>query len=233
MRQNVLTALLIVLAVAALVVGLFLGQSWSAGNSQSATVDDLVEQVRSLTQGMESLQGRVASLEEGRSSAGQGGQEFRVAYVDMFKVLQDLQGSQMVKEALQQYRQQQEKIQEQIREIEQRFQQGEMTKDERDEKVQELQFQLERLNLELSAPIQQKMIEAIEVIGEENGYSLIIDNPASQYNAIVLYSESGDADDITQEVIARLNKRLEEENQGSEDGGGEGESEEEGTAGGE
>jgi Skp family chaperone for outer membrane proteins len=50
------------------------------------------------------------------------------------------------------------------------------------------------------------MLEIIQQIGQERGYGLVIDNPASQLNAIVLYK--GTSDDITEEVITRLSAQL-------------------------
>lgn len=214
MRQGTWTAVLVALAVVALIGGFLAGQNLTGSTGASEQrVEELTSQVERLNGQVSAFEERLATLENGTAAPGSSASgDFRIAYVDMFKVLQDLQGSELVKGALQQYRERQQEIQQQIEAIREQFQQGEITAKERDERIQELELQLQRLNLELSAPIQQKMIEVIRQIGEEKGYSLVIDNPASQYNAIVLYSQTGAADDITQEVVERLTQRLEEEN---------------------
>jgi len=214
MKQGIWSALLVSSVIIALALGFLGGQVWK-GSSRGD--EALRVEVEKLGQQLNDLQGRIAALEQAASSASsqpsQGG--LRIAYVDMFQVLQDLQESELVKSALEKFRQEQQKIEQQIEEWRKKFDNGEITKKQLDEKLNELKLQLNRINLELSAPIQQRMLEVIRQIGKERGYGLIIDNPASQLNAIVLYSQSGEADDITQEVVSRLKAQLEQ-------GGGEG-----------
>jgi Skp family chaperone for outer membrane proteins len=135
----------------------------------------------------------------------------------MFRVLQEVQESELVRQALEQYREEQQKIAQQKDEWRKRFEQGEITKKQLDEKLLELDLRLQELNLQLSAPIQREMLQIIREIGQEKGYSLIIDNPASQLNPVVLHSQAGQADDITQEVTQRLSAKLEKDgDEGSE-----------------
>jgi len=163
------------------------------------------------------------------------GDDFKFAYVDMFQVLQDLQDSPLVAEPLQEYREEQQRIEQQKEEVRQRFEAGDITASERDQQLSELDAQLQQLNLQLSAPIQQNMIEVIRQIGEDRGYDLVIDNPASQYDAIVLYSESGQVDDITAQVVEQLTQRLreqqDEQGESSEGSSDEGEGAADGTDG--
>ena len=188
MKQGIGGALLVVGVVIALGLGFFGGQIWKGGGSSS------------------DLEKRVASLEQGSSAHGQSG--FKVAYVDMFKVLQDLRESDLVKSSLEQYRTEQQKITQQKDDWTKKFQRGEISKKDLDDKLLELDLELQQINLQLSAPIQKQMLEIIRQIGQAKGYALVIDNPASQLNAIVLYSQSGNADDITDEVIAQLKSQL-------------------------
>ena len=195
-------------------------------------LDDLTDRIGDLQRRISNIQSQFGSSTsaDGTSSNGSDG-TFKFAYVDMFQVLQDLQDSPLVAEPLKQYRQEQQRIERQKEEVRQQFQAGEITAQERDQRLSELDAQLQQLNLQLSAPIQQNMVEVIRQIGESENYDLVIDNPASQYNAIVLYSQSGQVDDITDRVVQQLTERLREE-QGSDPGSDDGdEGSNEGTNG--
>jgi len=230
MKQGVLYALMGIIVVLGLAVGYLLGQGGGSDAAAAGWQEEsakLSQQLGDLTQKVDALQGRIATLEAevsalpASSSGAAGGAGLKIAYVDMFKVLQELQDSPLVKQALEQFRAEQQKIEEELADWEKKFNEGEITKKQLDEKRFELELKLREINLQLSAPIQKEMLEIIRQIGEEKGYGLIIDNPASQLNAIVLYSQSGQADDITQEVIQRLRARLEEEqNNSSTEGDG-------------
>lgn len=231
MKQGVVYALMGVIVVLGLAVGYLLGQGGGSGAVAAGWQEEsekLSQQIESLSQQIDALQGRIATLEnevaspprrtEGTET--EGGPGWKIAYVDMFKVLQELQDSPLVKQALEQFRAEQQKIQEELADWEQKFNEGEITKKQLDEKRFELELRLREINLQLSAPIQKEMLEIIRQIGREKGYGLIIDNPASQLNAIVLYSQSGRADDITQEVIQRLSDRLQEQSNQETEGDG-------------
>lgn len=239
MRDGIWTAIL----GAVLVIGLALGVvAWQGLQQQlnavesvspdrvaqlSQQTDRVGSQLEDLTDRIGDLQGRISNIQSqvGSSSSSDGNSgnasdgTFKFAYVDMFQVLQDLQDSPLVAEPLQQYRQEQQRIEQQKEEVRQQFQAGEITAQERDQRLSELDAQLQQLNLQLSAPIQQNMVEVIRQIGESENYDLVIDNPASQYNAIVLYSQSGQVDDITERVVQQLTERLREEQ--GDDGGSE------------
>lgn len=174
-------------------------------------LDDLSAQFGELRDRLSDVQAEAGSSDSDASESDVPGRSFKFAYVDMFQVLQDLQESPLVAEPLQQYREEQQRIEQQKQEVRQRFEAGEITASERDQRLSELDAQLQQLNLQLSAPIQQNMIEVIRQIGEERGFDLVIDNPASQYNAIVLYSESAQVDDITSQVVEQLTQRLREQ----------------------
>ena len=195
MKQGMGAALLVVVVVVALGLGFFGGQLWKGGAvpGSGASAD------------LEKLAKRVETLEQS-PARGSGG--FRIAYVDMFKVLQEMRESDLVKTSLEQYRGEEEKIKQQEEELRKKFDKGEISKKQLDDKMAELNLQLQQINLQLSAPIQKQMLEIIQQLGQEKGYGIIIDNPASQLNAIVLYSQAGNADDITQEVITRFSAQL-------------------------
>lgn len=207
----------VVIGVAMFFVGRGLQQTDGSTEWQEA-ISGVNAQVESLGQQVGQLQEKISTLEEAVASTAEpsaegGGAGLKIAYVDMFRVLQELQDSELVKQALEQFRGEQQKIQQELDDWEKKFQAGEITKKELDEKKFELELKLREINLQLSAPIQRQMLEIIRQIGQEKQYGLILDNPASQLNAIVLYSQSGQADDITQEVIDRLKAQLEEQQQ--------------------
>ena len=174
---------------------------------QGAKLASLERRVSALEERLASAESREAETEGARAEEAGGG--FKVAYVDMFRVLQELQDSPVVRRALEAFREERARILQLEQELERQFEEGKITKKELDEKKFELQLRLQEINLQLSAPIQRQMLEVIRRIGQEKGYGLILDNPASQLNPIVLYSQAGQADDITQEVIERLKAQLE------------------------
>ncbi len=174
---------------------------------QGTKLASLERRVSALEERLASAESREAETEGARAEEAGGG--FKVAYVDMFRVLQELQDSPVVRRALEAFREERARILQLEQELERQFEEGKITKKELDEKKFELQLRLQEINLQLSAPIQRQMLEVIRRIGQEKGYGLILDNPASQLNPIVLYSQAGQADDITQEVIERLKAQLE------------------------
>ncbi len=177
----------------------------------ASQLDDLSASVGELRDRMANVEAQAGGPSSDTSEANAPNDAFRFAYVDMFQVLQDLQDSPIVAEPLQEYREEQQRIEQQKEEVRQRFEAGEITASERDQRLSELDSQLQQLNLQLSAPIQQNMVEVIRQIGEDQGYDLVIDNPASQYDAIVLYSQSAQVDDITTAVVEQLKQRLREQ----------------------
>ncbi len=229
----------VVAAVVLAALGFLLGQATQRGDTGwESAAQELSAQVETLSQSVEAFQARIAGLEqkvdtlEGQlaSLASQGaaspasastGETLKIAYVDMFRVLQELQDSELVKQALAQFREEQARIRQQEEDLQKQFNEGKISKKELDEKLFELEMRLREINLQLSAPIQRQMLEIIRQIGQEKGYGLIIDNPASQLNPIVLYSQSGQADDITQAVIERMKAQLETQSEGQSSSDGE------------
>lgn len=185
MKQATLVVILVVLV--ALGVGFLGGRTLMAPAGPSA--DDIA-----------ALRTQVTDLQKQVGTSGKG--SFKVAYVDMFKVLSQYKGTQG---PLSQFQQLQKGIAQQVQDLDAQFQAGKLTKAEHDQKVGELQLKLQQANLELSAPIQQKIIAIVRQVGQDLGYSLILDNEASQAQANVLYAQTGVVDDITQKVIDMVN----------------------------
>jgi Skp family chaperone for outer membrane proteins len=218
---------IVVVVIIGVAIGFFVGRGFQRPDSSTEWQEAVAEvgaQIEALSQQVGQLQEKISSLEQAAVSTPEagaegGGESLKIAYVDMFRVLQELQDSELIKQALEQFRGEQQKIQQELDDWEKKFQAGEITKKELDEKKFELELKLREINLQLSAPIQRQMLEIIRQIGQEKQYGLILDNPASQLNAIVLYSQSGQADDITQVVIERLKAQLEEQQQQKNESG--------------
>ncbi len=185
MKQATLVVVLVVLV--ALGVGFLGGRALLTPAGPSA--DDIA-----------ALRAQVSDLQKQVGTGGKG--SFKVAYVDMFKVLSKYTGTQG---PLSQFQQMQKDIVQQVQDLDAQFQAGKLTKAEHDQKVGDLQLKLQQVNLELSAPIQQKIIAIVRQIGQDMGYALILDNEASQAQANVLYAQTGMVDDITDPVIAKVN----------------------------
>jgi Skp family chaperone for outer membrane proteins len=181
------TLLIVVVVIVALAVGFLGGRALMAPTGPSS--DELA-----------SLTARVQALEQKVGSGGSG--SFKIAYVDMFKVLSKYNGTQG---PLAQFQQLQKDIQQKIQDLDAQFQAGKITKAEHDQQVIQLQQQLQQANLQLSAPIQQKIIAIVRQVGQDQGYALVLDNEASQAQASVLYAQAGHVDDITDQIIQKIN----------------------------
>lgn len=208
MKQGVWSALLIASVVIALAIGFFGGQLWkgnSTGGATQAEVEDLAQQLSALAE-------RVAALEESPSMPPDASGKFKIGYVDMFSILQTLnnEDNEVVIAYKKGFQELESEINKKKSELEQRFRNGEITRKELDKRLAELDEQLGVINLLLSSPLQQQILQVIKDFGEEQGYSIIIDNPASQMNAIVFYSQPNQADDITTEVLNRTKAIFEE-----------------------
>jgi len=208
MKQGIWSALLVASVVIALAVGFFGGQLWkgnATGGATRAEVEKLAQQLSALAE-------RVAALEESPSISPDAAGKFKIGYVDMFSILQTLnnEDNEVVIAYKKGFQELESEINKKKSELEKRFRNGEITKKELDKRLAELDEKLGVINLLLSSPLQQEILQVIKDFGEEQGYSIIIDNPASQMNAIVFYSQPDQADDITTEVLDRTKAIFEE-----------------------
>jgi Skp family chaperone for outer membrane proteins len=202
-NPGVMTAAVVGIVVVVLALGLFFGGAFDGGTEGQTANSGQEGRIVELEASVDYLAGIVASLEGG--SSGEGGSA-RIAYVDMFKILTALYSAddEEVRAALNEYQVEEDKIRDEIALVQKQFADSDISLNERDVRMQELQFTLEQKNLQLSAPIQQRILEEVNKIGEERRYSAIFDNPASKLGPIILFSVPGQADDITDEIIRRL-----------------------------
>ena len=199
MKQSTLVVVTVVIVLVAVAVGFFGGQAFNSPSGPSAQdLAALGTQVNQLQQQVKALSEQLTTAKQSTSAPA----AFRVAYVDMFKVLSKYKGTQ---EPLAKFQQLEKATKQKLQDLAKQFQAGQLTKSEYDQQVNELKLKLNQANLQLSAPIQQKIIAVVKELGKKLGYALIIDNEASQAQASVLYNKKGMADDITDQVIAQIN----------------------------
>lgn len=205
------TLVIILVALVALGVGFFGGQALLMAPAGSSG-DDIA-----------ALRAQVQALSQKIGTGGTG--TLKIAYVDMFKALK--QYSVKNPDALNQFQQKQQEIQQQAQDLDKRLEEGKIALDkqlqegkitkvqhdqkiselqaEHDQKINELQVKLQQVNLQLTAPIQDKIRTAVIQIAQDKGYALVLDNEKEQLQPIVVYAQAGQVDDITDQVIEKVN----------------------------
>ncbi|MBI1730308.1 OmpH family outer membrane protein [Candidatus Acetothermia bacterium] len=205
MKQGVLAALIVGFVVVGAGIGFILGGvGLGIGSPSDQRIKTLEAKVNDLTAQLTAMKG---------SNTAPG--SYKIAYVDMFKVLETLytMENEVVKQALADFETEKAKVEAQEAVLDTDFANGKISKTDHDTKTNDLEMGLQQKNLELSAPIQGEILSAVKKIGDANGYAIVIDNPASKLSPVVLDSRKGQADDITQLVIDALKETLKQESQ--------------------
>jgi len=216
----------IVLIVVALAAGFFGG--WLSKGS-AAPDAKLVDQVNQLQQAVEDLQAQVGTLAKAAEvsslqqqvdalaqevqrlrTTGAGGARLRIAYVNAEEVFLKYKGTAA---AVQQFKEEKDKKEQELQRLQADFQAGKISAEEYQARVIEIQQELQKLDLELTAKVQQEMLEVISAVAKEKGYDWV-----TRKKDVVLYVGEGVMDDITSLVIQRLNARLEAETPASPGG---------------
>lgn len=196
----------IVLIVVALVAGFFGG--WLSKGSAAAPDANLAEQVKQLQQQMSglakaadltSLQKQVDSLAQKVQASGSGG--MRIAYVNAEEVFLKYKGTAT---AVQQFSAERDKKEKELQQLMEQLQAKKITQEEYQRRVEEIQNELQQLDLQLTAKVQQEMIAVITEVAQEKAYDWV-----TRKKDVVLYVKPGLMDDITATVIDRLNAKLE------------------------
>ncbi|MGQ9602452.1 MAG: OmpH family outer membrane protein [Candidatus Bipolaricaulia bacterium] len=189
-------AVWIVLIVVALVAGFFGG--WLSKGS-AAPDANLTEQVRKLEQEVKSLQQQVDSLAQKVQAGASRG--MKIAYVNADEVFIKYKGTTA---AVQQFNAEKAKKEKELQQLTEQLQAKKITQEEYQRRVEEIQTQLQQLDLQLTAKVQQEMIAVITEVAQEKGYDWV-----TRKKDVVLYSRPGLMDEITAAVIERLNAKLE------------------------
>nr|BAL54909.1 outer membrane chaperone Skp [uncultured Acetothermia bacterium]BAL60045.1 outer membrane chaperone Skp [Candidatus Acetothermum autotrophicum] len=174
------------IGIGLLTVALLLGGCQSQGGAQN--VDDLRAKVAQLEQEVQDLKAQLAK----------GGSGLRIAYINAEKVFQDYKKT---GEAVQRFRTEAEKKQNELKALQDKFKKGLMSEDEFQREAARLQQELQQLDLQLTAEIQGEMIKVVEQIAKERGYHWV-----TQRKDVVLYADPNALEDITYDVLKILNQ---------------------------
>jgi len=205
----------IVLIVVALVAGFFggwLSKGTAAPDTKlvdqvsqlQGTVDGLQAQLSGLAKAADlaSLKQQVDSLAEKVQTGATGG-GLKIAYVNAEEVFLKYKGTAT---AVQQFSAEKQKKEDELKQLQEQYKSGQISADEYQSKVQQIQQELQQLDLQLTAQVQQKMIAVISEVAKEKGYDWV-----TRKKDVVLYVKAGLMDDITDLVIQRLNAKPEAE----------------------
>jgi Skp family chaperone for outer membrane proteins len=196
----------IVLIVVALVAGFFGG--WLSKGSAAAPDANLAEQVKQLQQqvsglakaaDLTGLQKQVDSLARQVQASSGGG--LSIAYVNADEVFLKYKGTAT---AVQQFSAEKDKRDQEVQTLTDQLKAGKITEAAYQNRVEEIQKELQQLDLQLTAKVQQEMIAVITEVAQEKGYDWV-----TQKKDVVLYSKAGLMDDITATVTERLNAKVE------------------------
>lgn len=205
----------IVLIVVALVAGFFGGWLSKGTAAPDTKLADQVSQLQQTVAGLQTqldgmakaadlagLRQQVDSLAE-KVQAGTSGGGLKMAYVNAEEVFLKYKGTAA---AVQQFSVEKQKKEDELKQLQEQYKSGQISADEYQSKVQQIQQELQQLDLQLTAQVQQKMIAVISEVAQEKGYDWV-----TRKKDVVLYAKTGLMDDITDIVIQRLNAKLEAE----------------------
>jgi len=212
----------IVLIVVALVAGFFGGWLSKGTAAPDTKLVDQVSQLQGTVAGLQAQLGGLAkaadlaSLKQQVDSLAQkvqtgatgGGGAWKMAYVNAEEVFLKYKGTAT---AVQQFSAEKQKREDELKKLQEQYKSGQISADEYQSKVQEIQKELQQLDLQLTAKVQQKMIAVITEVAKEKGYDWV-----TRKKDVLLYVKAGLMDDITDLVIQRLNAKLETQPSGGQ-----------------
>lgn len=208
MKQTVWIVLIVVALVAGFFGGRLSGGPSAEDGQLTSRIDQLEQQVSDLeaqlaglakAADLASLRQQVDSLAQ-KVGTGTGG-GLRIAYVNAEEVFLKYKGTAT---AVQQFSVEKQKKEEELKKLQEQYRAGQISEEEYRQRVQEIQQELQQLDLQLTAKVQQEMIAVITDVAEERGYDWV-----TRKKDVVLYVKAGLMDDITDIVIERLNAQLE------------------------
>lgn len=201
MKQTVWIALVVVALVAGFFGGWLSKGSAAPDTSLAEQVKQLQQQVNGLAKAadLSALQKQVDSLAQKVQASTSGG--MRIAYVNAEEVFLKYKGTAA---AVQQFSAERDKKEKELQQLTEQLQAKKITQEEYQRRVEEIQNQLQQLDLQLTAKVQQEMIAVITEVAQEKGYDWV-----TRKKDVVLYSRPGLMDEITAAVIERLNAKLE------------------------
>lgn len=180
----------VVLVAVALVAG-FVGGWQIMGGSQSPGAEDVKGRVAVLEK-------EISALKQQLGSGASAGGRLKIAYIHAEKVFQDYKRT---GEMVQRFKAEAEKKQQEAKVLQDKFKKGQMSEDDFQREGARIQQELQRLDLELTMQIQGEMIKVIEAIAKERDFDWV-----TQRKDVVLYAKPGVLEDITYDVLKRLNQ---------------------------
>jgi Skp family chaperone for outer membrane proteins len=125
----------------------------------------------------------------------------KIALVDTARIFRDYKGSGA---AAEQFKQEQEKGRKALEQLQKDLEAGRISSVDFSQRQAKLLSDLQNLDLQLSAPIQRKMIEITREIGRTRNYLMVFNN--QEGNLAVLYAKENEIEDITDEVLTKMNQ---------------------------
>jgi len=125
----------------------------------------------------------------------------KIALVDTARIFRDYKGSGV---AAEQFKQEQEKGKRALEQLQKELESGRISSTEFSQRQAKLLSDLQNLDLQLSGPIQRKMIEITREIGRTKNYLMIFNN--QEGNLAVLYAKENEIEDITDAVLTKMNQ---------------------------
>lgn len=202
----------VVLALVALGLGFFGGRISTGGQASPAVdakIKELSDKLAALSSKVDELTQRVAQsdiaeIEElkatiERLSKSTGFGALKVAFVrSPEEVMVKYKGTE---ERVKQFKEEGAKRQVQIDALQKRFDKGEISRKEFEERVNQLQMELAQLDQQLTNEIADKILVAVNELGREKAYDMIL-----KRKDVVLFYKEGLLEDITDQVIKRMNE---------------------------
>jgi Skp family chaperone for outer membrane proteins len=185
MKQTWIWAVLVAVALAA---GFFGGQMTRGGEAVSEELQMRVAK----------LEEKISSLEKQLAARPTGGAGLKIAYIHAEKVFQDYRKT---TEAVQKFRAEAERRQQEFKGLQDRFKKGLLSEDEFQREGARIQQEMQRLDLDLTTQIQGEMLKVIERIAAERNFDWV-----TQRKDVVLYAKPGVLEDITYDVLKILNE---------------------------
>ncbi len=125
----------------------------------------------------------------------------KIALLDTARIFRDYKGSSA---AAEQFKAEREKGQKALEQLQKDLELGRISSADFSQRQAKLVADLQNFDLQLSAPIQRKMIEVTREIGRAKNYLMIFNN--QEGNLAVLYAKESEIEDITDEVLAKMNQ---------------------------
>lgn len=187
------------------------GQDNSALKNQVSQLESRVEalenalDLKASTAEIEALKTQISNLAEAASNGAQATTNLRIGFVNAEEVFVKYSGTEA---AIQAYRAEKDQAEADLRNLQDQFSAGTISQNEFIAQQTELTNKLNSLDQQLTNDITQKIVEAVEVIGKEQGFDLV----TVRKNVVLYYRKDGIVKDLTEAVLNYMNEALDQSN---------------------